>query len=117
MYAWIRLTADSGEALDGLRTTVLPASSAAAGRAAGERHREVERADDGEHAVRPEDRAGVDGRVAEVAHRVVVAVVVLHRLGVVADQVGRLLDLAERLDPVLADLDRHVGASTPSGAR
>ena len=49
----------------------------------------------------------MDRRVAEVAHRVVVAVVVLHRLGVVAEQVGRLLDLAERLDPVLADLDGH----------
>ena len=48
--------------------------------------------------------------VAEVVHRVVVAVVVLDRLGVVADQVGRLLDLAERLEPVLADLERHVGA-------
>ena len=83
-----------------------------AGRAGGERHREVERADDREDAVRPEDRAGVDGRVAEVVHRVVVAVVVLHRLGVVAEEVGRLLDLAERLDPVLADLDRHAARST-----
>ena len=88
---------------------MLPAISAAPVGPVGEGHREVERADDGEHAVRPEDRAGVDGRVAEVAHRVVVAVVVLHRLRVVAQQVGRLLDLAERLDPVLADLDRHVG--------
>ena len=78
-------------------------------RARRERHREVERADDREHAVRPEDRAGVDGRVAEVAHRVVVAVVVLHRLRVVAQEVGRFLDLAERLDAVLPDLDRHVG--------
>ena len=33
-----------------------------------------------------------------------IPVVVLHGLGVIADQVGRLLDLAERLDPVLADL-------------
>ena len=49
----------------------------------------------------------MDGRVPEVVHRVVVAVVVLHRLGVVAEEVGRLLDLAERLEPVLADLDRH----------
>ena len=46
----------------------------------------------------------------EVVHRVVVAVVVLHRLGVVADEVGRLLDLAERLEPVLADLDGHQSA-------
>ena len=82
----------------------------AADRAGRERHREVERADDGEHAVRPEDRPGVDRRVAEVVHRVVVEVVVLDRLGVVADQVGGLLDLAQRLEPVLADLERHVRA-------
>ena len=88
---------------------MLPAISAAPVGSCRERHREVERADDGEDAVRPEDGAGVDGRVTEVAHRVVVAVVVLHRLGVVAEQVGRFLDLAERLDPVLPDLDRHVG--------
>ena len=49
----------------------------------------------------------MDGLVAEVAHRVVVEAVVLGGLGVVADEVGGLLDLAERLDPVLADLDRH----------
>ena len=59
----------------------------------------------------------MDGRVPEVAHRVVVAVVVLHRLRVVAEEVGGLLDLAERLDPVLADLDRHDRPSTPSGGR
>ncbi len=58
--------------------------------------------------MRPQDGPGVDRRVAEVPHRVVVAVVVLHRLRVVAQQVGRFLDLAERLDAVLADLDRHV---------
>ena len=77
------------------------------GRAGREGRREVERADDREHAVRPEDRPGVDGGVAEVAHRVVVELVVLGGLGVVADEVGGLLDLAERLDPVLADLDGH----------
>ena len=49
----------------------------------------------------------MDRGVAEVVHRVVVAVVRLHRGRVVAQQVGRLLDLAEGLDPVLADLDRH----------
>ena len=79
-----------------------------AGRTGRQRHREVERADDREDAVRAEDRAGVDRGVAEVAHLVVVAVVGLHRRGVVAQQVGRFLDLAERLDAVLADLERHV---------
>ena len=73
----------------------------------GERHREVERADHREHAVRAEDRPGVDRRVAQVVHRVVVERVVLGRLRVVADEVGRLLDLAQRLEPGLADLDRH----------
>ena len=101
------LTADSGAAVAGLRTTVLPAMQRGARRPGGQRHREVERADDREDAVRPQDRAGVDRAVAEVAHRVVVAAVVLHRLGVVADEVRRFLDLAERLDAVLADLESH----------
>ena len=92
------LTADSGEALDGLNTTVLPASSAALVGPVGEGHREVERADDARTRRAVEDRAGVDRRVAEVAHRVVVEGVVLRRLRVVADEVGGLLDLAERLD-------------------
>ena len=47
------------------------------------------------------------GAVAEVAHRVVVERVVLGGLRVVADEVGGLLDLAEGLDAVLADLERH----------
>ena len=79
-------------------------------RSGGQRHREVEGADDGEHAVRAEDRARVHGCVAQVVHGVVVGAVVLPGLGVVADQVGRLLDLAQRLDPVLADLDGHQAA-------
>jgi hypothetical protein len=37
------------------------------------------------------------------------AVVVLQLLAVVADQVGRLLDVAEGLQPVLADLHGHEG--------
>ena len=49
----------------------------------------------------------MDRGVPEVAHRVVVARVVLHGLRVIADEVRRLLDLAERLDPVLADLEGH----------
>ena len=107
MYASMSFTADSGDADDGLKTTVLPAIIAAlvgpAARAIGK----LNGRDHGEHAVRAQDRAGVDRRVAEVVERVVVAGVVLHRLGVVADEVRRLLDLAERLDPVLADLEAH----------
>ena len=47
----------SGASWLGLRTTVLPASERAADGAAGERGREVEGADDGPHAVGPQDRA------------------------------------------------------------
>ena len=49
----------------------------------------------------------MDRRVAQVVHRMVVERVVLGRLRVVADEVGGLLDLAERLEPGLAHLDRH----------
>ena len=76
-------------------------------RACRECHGEVEGRDDGEDAERAKDRAGVDGGVTQVVHGVVVRAVVLPDLGVVADEVGRLLDLAERLEPVLADLDGH----------
>ena len=79
----------------------------AARRTARQRHREVERADHGPDAVRLEHGPGVDGCVAEVAHRPIEAVVLLHHVAAPADQVGRLLDVAERLEPVLADLDRH----------
>ena len=49
----------------------------------------------------------MDGGVAEVAHDVVEAVVALHHVARPADQVGRLLDVAEGLEPVLADLHRQ----------
>ncbi len=82
----------------------------AAGRPAGQGEGEVERADDAPHAVRPQDRAGMDGLVAEVAHHVVEAVVALHHVARPADEIGRLLDVAERLEAVLADLHREQGA-------
>ena len=46
------------------------------------------------------------GRV-EPAHRQREPVVLGHLVAVVADEVGGLLDVAERLEPVLADLHRH----------
>ena len=106
-------TALMAPALAGLKTQVLPASSAAAGGPGGEGHGEVEGRDDAEDAVRPQHRAGVRGRVAQVAHGLLVEAVVDGRLGVVAQQVGALLDLAQRLDAVLADLDGHQGAVRP----
>src|SRR5215213_1499218 len=60
--------------------------------------------------MRPEDGTRVDGRVAEVVERMVVEAVVLGGLGVVADEVRCLLDLAEGLEPVLPDLEGHVRA-------
>ena len=86
-------------------TTVLPAISAPTP-APGQGHREVERADDRPHPVRLEDGPGVLlGR--QRAHRFHEAVVGLHLVGVVAQQVGGLLHVAERLQPVLADLEGH----------
>ena len=110
MYAWSMFCADSGEALGGLDDDRVAGHHRRARRSGGERHREVERADTTAKTPcgRRIERVWT-AVVAEVVHRVVVAVVVLHRLRVVADQVGRLLDLAERLDAVLADLDRHRG--------
>ena len=52
----------------------------------------------------------MDSRIAEVVHRMVVAVVVLEGLRVVTEQIGCLLDLAERLEARLAHLDRHQAA-------
>ena len=49
----------------------------------------------------------MDGLVAEVAHDVVEPVVALHHVARPADEIGRLLDVAERLEPVLADLHRE----------
>src|SRR5487761_2288205 len=72
-----------------------------------ERDREVERADDGKDAERTKDRPRMDRRVTQVVHRVVVAGIALEHVRVVAQEVGRLLDLAERLETVLAHLERH----------
>ena len=106
-YASAIATAVIADAEAGLNTTAVAGHHRRRRRPDGQRHREVERADHGEHAVRAEDRPGVDRGVAEVVHRVVVERVVLGRLRVVADEVGGLLDLAQRLEPGLADLDRH----------
>ena len=106
-YASAIATAVIADAEAGLNTTRVAGHHRGRRRPDGERHREVERADDREHAVRAEDRPGVDRGVAEVVHRVVVERVVLGRLRVVADEVRGLLDLAQRLEPGLADLDRH----------
>jgi len=66
-------------ALAGLKTQAFPASMAARwpGR---EGHGEVEGRDDAEDTVRPQHRARVRGGVAEVAHGLLVEVVVDGRL-------------------------------------
>ena len=85
---------------------MLPATSAPLDGPARQRHREVERADHGPHAVRPQHVVVVAGG-AEAAHRDAEAVVLLHLVAVPADQLGGLLDVAERLEPALADLVGH----------
>ena len=76
------------------------------GRRDRERHREVERRDHAPHAVRPHD---VERRLVrrEPAHRLLEPAVLAHLVAVVADEVGGLLDVAERLEAVLPDLHRH----------
>ena len=77
-------------------------------RPAGERGREVERRHDGPHAVGAQHvRRGL-GRV-QPAHGLLEPVVVDELVRVVADEVGGLLDVAERLEPVLAHLDGQEG--------
>ncbi len=76
------------------------------GRTTGQGHREVEGADDRPHAVGLEDGPGVLLR-RQGAHGLDEAVMGLHLVGVVAQQVGRLLHVAEGLEPVLADLEGH----------
>jgi hypothetical protein len=49
----------------------------------------------------------VCGRVPQVIHGPLVQVLVERGLRVVAQQIGALLDLAQRLDAVLADFDGH----------
>ncbi len=107
---------DIGAVLLGLNTTVLPAIRAAA---VGPAHRAIGKLNGLITAKTPSGRMIERVWTAaspEVVHRVVVAVVALHDVGVVAQQVGRLLDLAERLEAALADLDRHVRRRRPSGA-
>ncbi len=71
------------------------------GGAGDERRRIVERGDHRPHAVRAH-HVGGDLAVAEAQHRHVEAGVLGHRVRVVANQVGCLLDLPDRLQPRLA---------------
>ena len=56
--------------------------------------------------MRLQDRTGVLGR-RERAHRLHEAIRLLHAVAVVAQQVGRLFDVTQRLETVLADLEGH----------
>ncbi len=78
----------------------------AANGTAGEGHREVERADHCPDAIRPQHAHGGLARRQPV-HHPAEPVVVLDLLAVVPDEVSGLLDIAERLEPVLPDLHAH----------
>ena len=95
--------------LAGLKTTVLPVMIAAPLGPAASAIGKLNGAMTANVAERPKDRPGVDGSVAQVVHLVVVEVVLFADVRVVAEQVGGFLDLAEGLQPVLADLERHQG--------
>ena len=98
--------------LAGLNTTVLPATSAPPAGPGREREREVERRDHGPHAVRPQ-HAGVSLARAERAHLLLEPVVRLDLVAVVRHQVGRLLDVADAFEAVLAGLVAHDGRQLP----
>ena len=84
------------------------------GRTGDERRRVVERGDHRPHPVRSH-HVGRHLAVAEAQHRHLEAAVLGHRVGVVADQVGGLLDLADRLEPRLAVLPGE-GRTVDDGA-
>ena len=104
--ALVELVAQQRALVRGLQHDGVAGDERAARRAARQRHREVERADHGPHAVGTQDVVVV-ARGAEPAHRHPEAVVLLHLVAVPADQLRGLLHVAERLEAVLADLVRH----------
>jgi hypothetical protein len=71
-----------------------------------QRHREVERADHGPHAVGTQHVVVVPGG-AEPAHRRPEPLVLLHLVAVPTDQLGGLLYVAEGFEAVLPDLIGH----------
>ena len=81
------------------------------GRAGGERDRKVEWRDHGPHAVRPHHAAVArDEDVRRVVRQLeLVALVRLEVLRVDVEEVHAFLRLAERLEPVLADLEHERG--------
>src|SRR6266498_5276821 len=106
--ALVQLRAGERALRRGLEDHRVAGHQRAAGGPRGQRHREVERADHRPDPVGPQHAAGVLVR-GELPHLVGEAVVALHLVAVVADQVGRLLHVAERLEAVLADLHGHQG--------
>ncbi len=94
----------------------VPGDQRRAGRPGDERHGVVERADHRPHAERAHHVGRRLGR-HEALHRPGEPLVLAHRVGVVADQVGRLLDVAERFEAGLADLPRHAGGELGAALR
>ena len=78
-------------------------------RAAGKRERKIERRDHDPGAIRPHDAAIArhDVRQRVVRQLVLVVTVLLEVVGVVPEEVHRLLRLAERFHAVLADFERE----------
>ena len=104
--ALVELVAEQRALVRGLQHDGVAGDQRAARGAARQRHREVERADHGPHAVRAQHVVVVAGG-AEPAHRHPEPVVLLHLVAVPADQLRGLLHVAERLEPALADLVGH----------
>ena len=74
--------------------------------------REVERSDHPEHAIRSQDHAALLGRRG-AGPFLAKAVGALHLVAIMADEVDRFLDLADRFEPRLADLDQAGDRNVP----
>ena len=112
-YALVELEAGEEPLVGGLEHHGVPRDQGPSGGAARQGHGEVERADHAPHAVRLQDAPVVFLLViptlVERSHPEGEPVVLLQLLAVVADEVGGLLDVPQRLEPALPHLDGHEG--------
>jgi hypothetical protein len=89
--------------LGGLQHDGVPGDERAARGARGQRDGVVEGADDAPHTVGTKDASGLL-RLGELLQRDGEAIVLLHLVTVVTDEIRRLLDLTEGLELILSDL-------------